>query len=89
MIQLAESDQQADVNFLAKNYYRAIGQSCMRFYPITCFLFLSFFNYLTQEGLELMLRFIKDEALDDHLFMWNEIMEDPFMLFSRARRVSS
>ena len=24
-----------------------------RFYPITCFLFLSFFNYLTQEGLEL------------------------------------
>ena len=41
MIQLAESDQQADVNFLAKNYYQ---------YWI-------------------MLRFIKDEALDDHLFM--------------------
>ena len=51
MIQVAESDQQADVNFLAKNYYQ----------------------YWTR------LKFVKDEALDDHLFMWNKFMEDPFM----------
>ena len=51
MIQLAKSDQQADVNFLAKNYYQ---------YWI-------------------MLRFIKDEVLDDHLLKCNEIIEDPFM----------